>query len=176
MFCWWWQENADSGKSAESPMGDCCSQALIYSVFIFSGAQWVNHAVFPSRSSFTTKMLRHRTQVVITDILFTTEYLLCIQDPVCSLIWLLPLNPTLIKCINTQKCHTGPIAKAKRKTFGILRVSVAKTKRKFHICSSGRLAIRDLVSSADRAICTLNQYAAVLPALLAVYTDRLSQP
>lgn len=69
-----------------------------------------------------------------------------------------------------------PTAKAKRKTFGILRVSVAKTKRKFHICSAGRLAIRDLVSSADRAICSLISIAAVLPALLVVYTDRLSPP
>lgn len=76
-------------------------------------SQWVSRAVCPSRSSFTTKMLRHRTQVVITDILFTTEYIWCIQDPVCSSIWLLPLNLTLIKCINTQKCHTGPLQKQK---------------------------------------------------------------
>lgn len=49
-------------------------------------------------------------------------------------------------------------------------------KRKFHIYNTELLAIGDLVSCRTIGHLLTNQYSAVLPSLLVVYTDRLSPP
>lgn len=175
------ERNAVWGNSAESPTGVHSvaggSQTLIYSVFVFIKQISKSHIwrdVYSPQKCFITEYTFDYWQFMAFYLMKNnTEHLLC-----CFINW----NLTFIKSVICSNAAVGP-TKAKSGAFAISCVWVKTThtnsqpllEKIFHLqpkvpCNQGPWKLHAPHTGSLLA----NQYSAVPPALLVVYTDGLS--